>query len=169
MSLTNIAQCADPCDSWGEGLLQGPQHSARHRRSIQCCSVCVTWQHGTHAGTPRWWVAAPGHGCVARLFVYWSRFSRAASTANHIACLHAEQAAICMNTVAQTSMGYWRHQCHLAFVHAAGSPLTIADHVACGAGAGLAGSFVACPTELIKCRLQARSGAMPQVRNLSPS
>jgi Mitochondrial carrier protein len=48
-------------------------------------------------------------------------------------------------------------------VNAAGSPLTITDHFLCGAGAGLAGSWVACPTELIKCRLQARSGAMPQV------
>ena len=41
--------------------------------------------------------------------------------------------------------------------------LTIADHFVCGAGAGFAGAFVACPTELIKCRLQARSGAMLQV------
>lgn len=30
-----------------------------------------------------------------------------------------------------------------------------------GVGAGVAGSFVACPTELIKCRLQAQSGPRP--------
>ncbi|KAM7253889.1 hypothetical protein ACFE04_031571 [Oxalis oulophora] len=34
--------------------------------------------------------------------------------------------------------------------------LTINQHVLCGAGAGIAVSFLACPTELIKCRLQAQ-------------
>ncbi|KAK1379127.1 Mitochondrial carnitine/acylcarnitine carrier-like protein [Heracleum sosnowskyi] len=38
-----------------------------------------------------------------------------------------------------------------------GSVLTIEQQVACGAGAGVAVSFLACPTELIKCRLQAQS------------
>ncbi|KAI6707516.1 hypothetical protein NL676_010478 [Syzygium grande] len=38
-----------------------------------------------------------------------------------------------------------------------GAPLTINQQVVCGAGAGLAVSFLACPTELIKCRLQAQS------------
>ncbi|OVA01247.1 Mitochondrial substrate/solute carrier [Macleaya cordata] len=38
-----------------------------------------------------------------------------------------------------------------------GAPLTISQQVLCGAGAGLAVSFLACPTELIKCRLQAQS------------
>lgn len=33
-----------------------------------------------------------------------------------------------------------------------GVPLSIGQQVACGAGAGLAVSFLACPTELIKCR-----------------
>lgn len=36
----------------------------------------------------------------------------------------------------------------------AGSDLTPMDQVVAGMGAGLAGTFVACPTELIKCRLQ---------------
>ncbi|KAL8141776.1 hypothetical protein V2J09_014808 [Rumex salicifolius] len=40
---------------------------------------------------------------------------------------------------------------------APGVPLTIAQQVACGGGAGVAVSFLACPTELIKCRLQAQS------------
>ncbi|KAL8104136.1 mitochondrial carnitine/acylcarnitine carrier-like protein [Apium graveolens] len=40
---------------------------------------------------------------------------------------------------------------------APGSVLTIEQQVACGAGAGVAVSFLACPTELIKCRLQAQS------------
>ncbi|KAK4430417.1 Mitochondrial carnitine/acylcarnitine carrier-like protein [Sesamum alatum] len=40
---------------------------------------------------------------------------------------------------------------------APGVPLTVSQQVACGAGAGLAVSFLACPTELIKCRLQAQS------------
>lgn len=33
-----------------------------------------------------------------------------------------------------------------------GAPLTVNQQVVCGAGAGLAVSFLACPTELIKCR-----------------
>ncbi|OIW09560.1 hypothetical protein TanjilG_28159 [Lupinus angustifolius] len=36
-------------------------------------------------------------------------------------------------------------------------PLTVNQQFVCGAGAGLAVSFLACPTELIKCRLQAQS------------
>ncbi|KAG5059151.1 Mitochondrial carnitine/acylcarnitine carrier-like protein [Glycine soja] len=38
-----------------------------------------------------------------------------------------------------------------------GATLTINQQVVCGAGAGVAVSFLACPTELIKCRLQAQS------------
>ncbi|CAO2837979.1 unnamed protein product [Amaranthus hypochondriacus] len=38
-----------------------------------------------------------------------------------------------------------------------GVPLSIGQQIACGAGAGVAVSFLACPTELIKCRLQAQS------------
>ncbi|XP_004307146.1 PREDICTED: mitochondrial carnitine/acylcarnitine carrier-like protein [Fragaria vesca subsp. vesca] len=38
-----------------------------------------------------------------------------------------------------------------------GVPLTVGQQVIAGAGAGLAVSFLACPTELIKCRLQAQS------------
>lgn len=38
-----------------------------------------------------------------------------------------------------------------------GVPLTVGQQVVAGAGAGLAVSFLACPTELIKCRLQAQS------------
>lgn len=38
-----------------------------------------------------------------------------------------------------------------------GVPLTINQQIVAGAGAGLAVSFLACPTELIKCRLQAQS------------
>ncbi|KAJ1395620.1 Mitochondrial substrate/solute carrier [Sesbania bispinosa] len=38
-----------------------------------------------------------------------------------------------------------------------GASLTVQQQVVCGAGAGLAVSFLACPTELIKCRLQAQS------------
>ncbi|XP_061336855.1 mitochondrial carnitine/acylcarnitine carrier-like protein [Gastrolobium bilobum] len=38
-----------------------------------------------------------------------------------------------------------------------GAPLTVNQQVLCGAGAGVAVSFLACPTELIKCRLQAQS------------
>ena len=33
-----------------------------------------------------------------------------------------------------------------------GATLTINQQVVCGAGAGVAVSFLACPTELIKCR-----------------
>ncbi|KAI4328085.1 hypothetical protein L6164_020472 [Bauhinia variegata] len=38
-----------------------------------------------------------------------------------------------------------------------GAPLTAQQQVVAGAGAGVAVSFLACPTELIKCRLQAQS------------
>lgn len=38
-----------------------------------------------------------------------------------------------------------------------GVPLTVQQQIICGAGAGVAVSFLACPTELIKCRLQAQS------------
>lgn len=38
-----------------------------------------------------------------------------------------------------------------------GAPLTVNQQIVCGAGAGVAVSFLACPTELIKCRLQAQS------------
>ncbi|MED6121696.1 hypothetical protein PIB30_032574 [Stylosanthes scabra] len=38
-----------------------------------------------------------------------------------------------------------------------GVPLTVNQQIVCGAGAGVAVSVLACPTELIKCRLQAQS------------
>ncbi|KAF3449418.1 hypothetical protein FNV43_RR10146 [Rhamnella rubrinervis] len=38
-----------------------------------------------------------------------------------------------------------------------GVPLTIEQQFVAGSGAGIAVSFLACPTELIKCRLQAQS------------
>ncbi|XP_057458074.1 mitochondrial carnitine/acylcarnitine carrier-like protein [Lotus japonicus] len=38
-----------------------------------------------------------------------------------------------------------------------GAPLTVSQQFICGAGAGVAVSFLRCPTELIKCRLQAQS------------
>ncbi|MQL99248.1 hypothetical protein Taro_031967 [Colocasia esculenta] len=38
-----------------------------------------------------------------------------------------------------------------------GVPLSVNQQIICGAGAGIAVSFLACPTELIKCRLQAQS------------
>ncbi|XP_051117518.1 mitochondrial carnitine/acylcarnitine carrier-like protein [Andrographis paniculata] len=40
---------------------------------------------------------------------------------------------------------------------APGAPLTVDQQFVAGAGAGVAVSFLACPTELIKCRLQAQS------------
>ncbi|XP_031483670.1 mitochondrial carnitine/acylcarnitine carrier-like protein [Nymphaea colorata] len=40
---------------------------------------------------------------------------------------------------------------------APGVPLSVEQQMVCGAGAGVAVAFLACPTELIKCRLQAQS------------
>jgi hypothetical protein len=40
--------------------------------------------------------------------------------------------------------------------HADGSALTVGDQAVAGAGAGVAVSFLAAPTELIKCRLQSQ-------------
>lgn len=42
-----------------------------------------------------------------------------------------------------------------------GAPLSLHQQVVCGAGAGVAVSLLACPTELIKCRLQAQSSLAP--------
>eukprot|EP01018_Ginkgo_biloba_P006354 Gb_41789 [translate_table: standard] len=38
-----------------------------------------------------------------------------------------------------------------------GLPLSVSDQIKCGAVAGMVVSFIACPTELVKCRLQAQS------------
>lgn len=43
-----------------------------------------------------------------------------------------------------------------------GAPLTVNQQVIAGAGAGVAVSFLATPTELIKCRLQAQGGAVAE-------
>ncbi|EOA13775.1 hypothetical protein CARUB_v10026869mg [Capsella rubella] len=51
-----------------------------------------------------------------------------------------------------------RGQMEGLFRSEAGVPLTISQQFVCGAGAGVAVSFLACPTELIKCRLQAQGG-----------
>lgn len=51
----------------------------------------------------------------------------------------------------------------------AGSELTIGDQAIAGLGAGVAVSFLACPTELMKCRLQAQASVegKPEVLPLS--
>ena len=41
-----------------------------------------------------------------------------------------------------------------------GAPLSVNQQVVCGAGAGVAVSFLACPTELIKCRLASYSESL---------
>ena len=43
----------------------------------------------------------------------------------------------------------------------AGSPFTPGDQCIAGMGAGAAASLLACPTELVKCRLQAQSHLPP--------
>lgn len=50
-----------------------------------------------------------------------------------------------------------------------GTALTLHDQMLAGVGAGIAGSFVACPTELIKCRLQAQSGPRPLSMSPAPT
>lgn len=50
-----------------------------------------------------------------------------------------------------------RGQMELLLRSAPGVPLSISQQFVAGAGAGVAVSFLACPTELIKCRLQAQS------------
>lgn len=48
--------------------------------------------------------------------------------------------------------------------------LTISQSFIAGAGAGFAVTFVACPTELVKCRLQAQGSSITKVsRKLMPS
>lgn len=37
--------------------------------------------------------------------------------------------------------------------------MSVSDHAVAGLGAGTAGALIACPTELIKCRLQAQAGS----------
>lgn len=53
-----------------------------------------------------------------------------------------------------------RGQMEAVLRSAPGAPLSISQQFICGAGAGVAVSFLACPTELIKCRLQAQSTVM---------
>lgn len=48
---------------------------------------------------------------------------------------------------------------------APGAPLSISQQFICGSGAGVAVSFLACPTELIKCRLQAQSSLVTAEAN----
>ncbi|WVZ57737.1 hypothetical protein U9M48_008084 [Paspalum notatum var. saurae] len=50
-----------------------------------------------------------------------------------------------------------------------GAPLTVGQQVVAGAGAGVAVSFLACPTELIKCRLQAQSALAGAVSAPAPA
>lgn len=50
-----------------------------------------------------------------------------------------------------------RGQMELLLRSAPGVPLSVSQQFVAGAGAGVAVSFLACPTELIKCRLQAQS------------
>jgi solute carrier family 25 (mitochondrial carnitine/acylcarnitine transporter), member 20/29 len=45
-----------------------------------------------------------------------------------------------------------RGQMEALFRSEPGMPLTVNQQLVCGAGAGVAVSFLACPTELIKCR-----------------
>eukprot|EP00249_Psilotum_nudum_P004312 c17838_g1_i1 orf=539-1480(+) len=66
----------------------------------------------------------------------------------------APLAAVAMfNAVLFTARG----QMEALFRSEPGMSLSVPQQVVCGAGAGVAVSFVACPTELIKCRLQAQS------------
>lgn len=46
-------------------------------------------------------------------------------------------------------------------VNDAGTPLGVQDQFVAGLGAGVSAAMVACPTELIKCRLQAQGGTAP--------
>lgn len=58
-----------------------------------------------------------------------------------------------MNAVLFTARG----QMETLVRTAPGVPLSVEQQVICGAGAGVAVSMLACPTELVKCRLQAQS------------
>ena len=60
------------------------------------------------------------------------------------------------------SKAFWNAAAMSCSVHTAearkllaGSPLSVGDQFIAGLGAGAAGALIACPTELIKCRLQA--------------
>ncbi|KAL2612497.1 hypothetical protein R1flu_024189 [Riccia fluitans] len=57
------------------------------------------------------------------------------------------------NAVLFTSRG----QMEALFRESPGAQLTAGQQFICGMGAGVAVAFVACPTELVKCRLQAQS------------
>jgi solute carrier family 25 carnitine/acylcarnitine transporter 20/29 len=53
-----------------------------------------------------------------------------------------------------------RGQMEAALRHHPGEHLGVAQQMVAGAGAGVAVAFVACPTELVKCKLQAQSALM---------
>ncbi|DBB06434.1 TPA: hypothetical protein ACH3X1_011992 [Trebouxia sp. C0004] len=52
-----------------------------------------------------------------------------------------------------------RGQMESMLAHPDGSSLSVSDQALAGLGAGTAGALIACPTELIKCRLQAQAGS----------
>ena len=58
---------------------------------------------------------------------------------------------------------------HTVTACTAGSPLSVADQAIAGVGAGFTGSLIACPTELIKCRLQAQANTKPKSFPAAPS
>ncbi|DBA99490.1 TPA: hypothetical protein ACH3X3_012077 [Trebouxia sp. C0006] len=52
-----------------------------------------------------------------------------------------------------------RGQMESMLAHPDGSPLSMSDQAIAGLGAGTVGALIACPTELIKCRIQAQAGS----------
>lgn len=62
-----------------------------------------------------------------------------------------------------------RGRMEAALAHADGSPLTVADQAVAGLGAGVAVSFLATPTELIKCRLQSQLSAAQAAAQAAPA
>mmetsp|Transcript_11107 Transcript_11107/g.34060 ORF Transcript_11107/g.34060 Transcript_11107/m.34060 type:complete len:302 (-) Transcript_11107:30-935(-) len=65
-----------------------------------------------------------------------------------------------LNAVLFSANGFLRGTARQVTGTQPGQPLSLQAYAACGGGAGVFVSMVACPTELLKCRLQAQSGSV---------
>eukprot|EP00188_Purpureofilum_apyrenoidigerum_P001731 Plantae.Rhodophyta-Purpureofilum_apyrenoidigerum.ctg19820.p1 GENE.Plantae.Rhodophyta-Purpureofilum_apyrenoidigerum.ctg19820~~Plantae.Rhodophyta-Purpureofilum_apyrenoidigerum.ctg19820.p1 ORF type:complete len:308 (+),score=30.49 Plantae.Rhodophyta-Purpureofilum_apyrenoidigerum.ctg19820:99-1022(+) len=66
----------------------------------------------------------------------------------------------CLNAVLFSANGFLRGTARQLTNTQAGQPLSMEAYAACGGGAGIFVSMIACPTELVKCRLQAQSAGL---------
>lgn len=91
------------------------------------------------------------------LIMLWRVFCNIRLSKQHCCCspqhVHEAQALDRLSIRPSTSINGVQCTC------IAGSPLSVSDQAIAGLGAGTTGALIACPTELIKCRLQAQTAS----------